>query len=632
MVKPIQILVVDGPEKALSQSLYLHEFGTIQPVWKIVIDTNTLVASLATHQFDAVVFGYDIAHVEPFQMLELFSNRQLVLPVFVISDNIETQQAVALMRAGVVDVIPFSNLDRLEIALIEAVGKQTQQQDVAWERDRLAAVVEQANEMVLITDANGHIQYTNPAFEHVSGFSAKEIEGKTTRFLKSNHHNALFYQDLWQTLLRGESWHGRIVNRHKMGTTFEVDAIISPLRDATGEISNFVAVYRDMTRENQLERMLRQSQKLEAIGTLAGGIAHDFNNILGAVMGYSELAQDYVDEEPVLGYLEEIFRSGVRARDLVAQLLTFSRQDEKRYQPMNMGPIAKEVVKFMRATLPSSVAIESRVANQLRPINADPSQIHQVLINLMTNAAHSVEGRNGVLEMSVQMVHPDKHFLDQYELNDSEFVMLTVRDNGVGMGPEIQERIFDPFFTTKVLGQGTGLGLSVVHGIVAAHKGVITVESKPDFGTVFRVYFPAIPHDVEVDSTPDQTHAPLGHGRIVFVDDEDALVRMTVATLVRLGYSVKGFTDPTEALTYLTSHSDEVDLMITDQTMPGLSGVDLLAHVKGLVSVFPVLVCTGYSEALTADQAKALGFVGYLQKPVSREILAQRVHEILFAK
>ena len=357
---------------------------------------------------------------------------------------------------------------------------------------RLARAVEQAGESIMVTDFGRDILYVNPAFEKTSGYTRAEVVGQNARILKSGKQDAQFYRQMWTVLGRGETWHGHFINRHKDGTFFEEDATISAIRNAAGKIVSYVAVKHDVTREKQLETQIRQAQKMQAIGQLAGGIAHDFNNILAAIVGNVHFAIADMDPgHPAHESLEEIQKASNRAKDLVQQLLAYSRQETRERRLTALEPVMAEAVKFLRAAIRAGVEISLVVADDVPSVLADATQIHQVVSNLGINAWHALEGQPGRIAIQLQAVTLDDAASQSLRLRPGRFACLTVSDNGKGMSAAVRERIFDPFFTTKPPGKGTGLGLSVVQGIVESHEGAITVSSEPGQGATFQVYLPA---------------------------------------------------------------------------------------------------------------------------------------------
>ncbi|MBF0550006.1 MAG: PAS domain S-box protein, partial [Deltaproteobacteria bacterium] len=357
------------------------------------------------------------------------------------------------------------------------------------ERLRLTTAMEQIAEGIIITDTDWIIRYVNPAFEHMSGYTRGEVLGQHSRLFKSGKHHAAFYKNMREALLKGEIWKGNFTREKNDGTHYEVKATISPVRDSQSNIINFVIAERDVTYESMLERQLRQTQKMESIGTLAGGIAHDFNNILTGIIGFTELSlYDQSLKNDLRRNLEQILTAGNRAKSLIHQILTFSRQGDQKIIPVQLKPIIQEIVKLLRASLPTTIEIRQNIRVESGMVMADPTQIHQVLMNLCTNAAHAMQSEGGILEISLEEgLHRADDKLQIPDLNPGHYMKLTVRDTGHGISPDVLDRIFDPFFTTKRPGEGTGMGLAVVHGVVKSHHGAITVDSELGLGTSFCV-------------------------------------------------------------------------------------------------------------------------------------------------
>ncbi len=389
-----------------------------------------------------------------------------------------------------------------------------------------------------------------------------------------------------------------------------------------------VSIIRDVTDQNRLEEQLRQSQKMEAIGTLAGGIAHDFNNILSIILGYAEVARLKIPREtPAAGNIEQIIRATERATRLVSQILAFSRRAETRPVACDIGPIVKETIKFLRSSLPASIEIRERVG-AVGTVVVDSTQLHQVVMNLGTNAYHAMQARGGILEISLGEVRIAAADAAHQGLAAGTYAKLTVSDTGGGIPPELLGRIFEPYFTTKEAGKGTGLGLAVVHGIVSAAAGAVKVYSEPGFGTTFHVYLPVVStRTAGVDDRPEET--PRGTERVLLVDDEPLIVAMMRESLEALGYRVTATTSPEGALAAFLADPAQFDLVITDLTMPRLNGEAFAQVVLEARPGLPVFICTGFSEELTAERVKALGVCGVLMKPVPRARLARAIRETL---
>ena len=492
------------------------------------------------------------------------------------------------------------------------------------------SAVEQASEMVAVTDSDGIIEYVNPAFEKITGYSKKELIGNNPRMLKSGRQDEHFYQELWQTITSGEPWHGFFVNRRKDGNLYREEAFIKPIMDDDGVIQYFVTVKRDITQENRLQRQLIQSQKMEAIGTLAGGIAHDFNNILSAILGFAELALfELTEESRSYDDVSEIVTAGNRAKDLVRQILTFSRKTEQEFKPTNIVPLISEALKFLRATLPSTIEIQKQIDAVRVEVLCNSTMVQQILMNLCTNAAHAMKDTGGILTVRLLEIDIQEDGISNLpDLPPGPYVHLTIGDTGPGIESGNLGRIFDPYFTTKDKGEGTGLGLSVVHGIAQSLKGTVEVDSDPGKGTEFNVYLPRVIGKSDMAADQPQVLST-GNERILLVDDEDALATMGRSMLDRLGYKVTVETDSYEALETFKAQPIEYDLIISDKTMPRLTGFDLAEEIKKIRPDVPFIICTGYSDEIEADKAARLGINRLIVKPLSMDDLAKAVRSVL---
>ncbi len=507
----------------------------------------------------------------------------------------------------------------------------TKQLALEQKRILLITAIEQSSETIIITDPDGKIQYVNPAFERHTGYSRAEALDKNPHILKSGKHNQSFYHQLWAIILSGKTWQGKFINRKKNGELFEEEATISPVTDADGKLINFIAVKRDITHERVLEQQLQQAQKLEAIGTLAGGIAHDFNNILGAILGFAEMARLEIPEtSSAREDVDEIIVAGQRAVELVKQILTFSRQEKGTFQTINVQLLLKETFKLLKASLPSTIQLRQHIDASCGPIFGDPTRLQQVILNICTNAKHAIGEQQGEISISLHRKTISNAQTGRFAglSADSPYLELAITDNGCGMDQQTQNRIFDPFFTTKPKQQGTGLGLSVTHGIIKQHGGEIHVTSAPDAGTTFSIYLPIIEERSEKLSELIIEPLPEGCEHIVLVDDEKLLVEITERMLINLGYTVTPFSDSQQALAWMQNNITGFDLLISDITMPKYTGMDLTGKLLALRPDLPIILCTGFSEKMKEEQAAALGIRAYLMKPVDIRQLAKTLHKV----
>lgn len=401
-----------------------------------------------------------------------------------------------------------------------------------------------------------------------------------------------------------------------------------------GGFAGAVHISRDITKQKQLEEQLLRSQKMEAVGTLAGGIAHDFNNILAAILGFSDLALLALKEEAkVKEYLLSIKKSGKRARDLVSQILAFSRQAEVEKEAIDVAPLIKESLKLLKSILPTTISIKQNIESAAGTIMADPTQIHQIIMNLCTNASHAMEADGGILtvELSREEIL-DRRMVGNQMLEPGLYVKLMVSDTGHGIDEAMQERIFEPFFTTKEKTVGTGMGLAVVHGIMEESSGAIGVHSTPGKGTQFELYFPVVEGQSISQAPGIVPDLKKGEGYILFVDDEEDLVEMGEKILSFLGYTVASYTSSMEALEFFRNHADSIDLVITDQTMPGMTGVEFAKRLLEIKKGVPIILCTGYSASVSEDVAMQAGVREFVMKPLSVHQLSDTVYKVLQKK
>jgi PAS domain S-box-containing protein len=494
---------------------------------------------------------------------------------------------------------------------------------------RLATAVEHADEDIMITDASGAIGYVNPAFERVTGYARGEALGKNPRFLKSGVHGADFYTALWGTLSAGRTWSGRFTNRCKDGALILQEASISPLLDEAGRIQGYVSVKRDVTHQVSLERHLADAQRMDALGTLAGGIAHDFNNILSAVLGSVDLGLRSVDaDSKPAHYLRNIRLAAQRAANLTRQILAFSRRGPQEFRPTELRAVVDEALSLLRASLPTTIEIRRRLQTE-STVRADGTQLHQVLMNLGTNAGLAMHEHGGVLEVAVEDVVVDADLAGRYPgLVPGAYVRLTVRDTGVGMTPEVMAHVFEPFFTTRPRGEGTGMGLAVVHGIVRNHGGSIHVNSTPGAGTTVEIHLPALEAATAV-APAAVGPPPRGTERVLLVDDDRLQREVTREMLGELGYQVTCCPDGCEALETIRGAPGGFDLVLSDITMPRLTGDALAREVQRLSPPVPVILSTGFAERWTPEAARAAGARALLLKPATLWDLAIAVRRAL---
>jgi PAS domain S-box-containing protein len=507
----------------------------------------------------------------------------------------------------------------------------TERKRAAKSHARLVTAVEQAVETIVITDLQGTILYANPAFEKSSGYTVAEAIGQNSRLLKSGKQDAEFYRRMWEVLTRGETWSGHFINKRKDGALYEEDATISPVRDAAGTSFNYVAVKRDVTLQMQFEARLRQAQKMESIGQLAGGIAHDFNNILSCIIGYMYLAKIAAADHPaIMANLEHISKASDRAIDLVSQILTFSRQNKPEREPVELNRVVLEALKLLRASVPATIRIQTEL-RETPAVLANATAIHQVIMNLGTNAMHAMRDQPGTLKVEMGVLEVDEDFVRTHpDLHPGRHVKLSVSDTGCGMDRATVEHIFEPFYTTKDVGEGTGLGLAVVHGIMKTHDGGISVDSQPGAGTTFHLYFPVLETTAVTPKIEEATPISRGRGeRILLVDDEEVLASLGQQILEGLGYRVTKTSSVLEAIAIVRTRAEPFDLVITDLAMPVMDGVKLGEQLLQIQPHLPIILTTGFSGSMTAEKVRALGFRELLGKPSTARTLGETVQRVL---
>lgn len=478
---------------------------------------------------------------------------------------------------------------------ITSLREKTERKKAENERKLLASVIQQSNEGIILVDGTGIVHYANPALELITGISAIQMVGRHLAVQSPEEPNNDFYASLWENIQKGQYNTRHMIQLHRDESRSELDCAFWTILDCEETLRRHVVLIRDVTNESRLEQQLRQAQRMEALATLAGGIAHDFNNNLASIITCSELAREEVEDNSSLAeLLDVILRSGYRGRDLVKQIMTFSRRNEQERQPVAVDIIVQECLDLLRASLPPTMEISQDICDEPGMVMADPTQIHQIIMNLCTNAAQAMKNRQGLMQVSLVNIHVDSAQSDYIPgLGIGNYLKLTVQDNGHGMDMKTMERIFDPFFSTKRPSEGTGLGLSVVHGIVKGYGGVIMVDSEPERGAIFQVFLPCFEAIPELNEVARTEKVVKSGERILFVDDELDVVFSAQKMLERLGYNVVTTCDSIQALQTFKASPEKFDLVITDQTMPKMTGTELARELTNIRGDIPIVLCTG---------------------------------------
>ncbi len=490
-------------------------------------------------------------------------------------------------------------------------------------RALLLCVVEQAAESIVITDPAGAIVHVNAAFSRISGYTASEVIGQNPRILKSGTQTREFYQELWRTITAGCVWSGQLINCRKDGSNYEVSGTIAPVRDGKGEITNFVAVMRDLAHERELENRLRQTERMESIGRFAGGVAHDFNNMLTVIRGYSELMLTSLESEsPLRRSLTEVIKAADRAGSLTQQLLAFGRQQVLQPRRIDLNFVVMDTEPLLRRLVGENIELLVHASHPLGQVKADPGQIVQILLNLAANARDAMPS-GGRLTVETANVTIQAENSSNQATAPGDYVMLAVSDTGVGMDAATKARVFEPFFTTKELGRGTGLGLSTVYGIVKQSGGDIWIYSEVNQGSCFKIYFPRL------DACPSRTitnppqASSIRGGTVLLVEDEVGSRELIAEFLERRGFKVISASGGTEAMQHCLRHKGSIDVMLSDVNLPGLSGPDL---AKFAVSVNPrmkIIYMSGYTNGAVTGTGVVVENCDFLQKPFSLSALEQ---------
>jgi len=501
---------------------------------------------------------------------------------------------------------------------------------------KLLMAVEQSPVTVMMTDNNGTIEYVNPKFEMITGYSADEAIGKKPRLLKSGNMPVEVYEELWDTLLAGKVWRGELHNKKKSGELYWEYATISPMIDNDGNITNFIAVKEDITQQKKLEEQLKHALKMEAIGQLAGGIAHDFNNVLGIIRGSIHFLLQEITKPKLKKYISMIDSAVDRGTAITGRLLTFARKEESPIKNIDLVEIINEVQQTLEHTIEKSIKLNMKIPASLPPVLGNRSDIYQMLINLYINARDAIvesdNNESGTITMNASLLPPKEIFDKLHQEVPTDHIKIAITDTGKGITEEVRERLFEPYFTTKQAGKGTGLGLSIVYGIVKSHNGYIDVESKVGTGTTFTIYLPVSQIKEKRETAKPKTSNLKGRESILLIEDESELREIAFEILSSYGYHIHTAEDGLEAISILTDIHNDLDLIVLDLGLPVVSGRQILRKIRAKSSTIPIIVASGYANRLMKNELLKFGVTTIIQKPYKSEELLTAIREALKAK
>ena len=613
--QPLQLLLVGGSKQDF---IHLHESltdGNIRPLHldHVASPTDALDQN-GKGRYDILFCSSDSTDDDAFQLLRQLRQHHSRVPLIFLSDPaskgaIEVAMQVAVVPPGTTDAKSHSE---------ETLRK-------------LWRLVEQSTDSVIIMNRSGVMEYVNPAFEVLTGYSRREAVGQTLGILKSEQQAGELYEEMWNTVLSGNVFRGIVMDRKKNGDTLIIEKALTPLRDAKGEITHFISTGRDITERRQLESDLRQAQKMDAIGRLAGGVAHDFNNLLLVISAYAELMLDSLaEDDPLRRNIGEIITASRRAADLTRQLLAFGRKQVQLLQVLDLNTVIAEIKTMLPRLIGEDIELIFLPEQNLGKVKADPVQIEQIVMNLAANARDAMPS-GGTLTIETATVEVDEAYVQRHSIvPPGDYVLLTVADSGHGIATKDLPHIFEPFYTTKEEGKGTGLGLATVYGIVKQNGGFIWVYSEPRQGTTFKIYFPQVQSlRCEACVTKPAAQSPRGCETVLLVEDETSVRQAARQFLMQSGYNVLEAFDGEDALREAREHDGPIHLMITDVVMPRISGPSLAEQLADDRPDMKVLFVSGYAERTVLQHGKIDVTRRFLQKPFSLKTLARKVREVL---
>ncbi len=639
----------DDPNDAELVRSHLEAEGFICEITRV--DTRDQYTYLLKHnEFDLILADFSLPAFDGLSALTLAKKICPNIPFILLSGMLGEELAIDSMKAGATDYVLKQRLSRLLPSIKRALreAEDREQRLIAEEALRES----EKKYITLVDNIDIGVALINPDMELVAlnpqikkwfpSIDKADRTKKPTCFYTLNiPPKDEECPDCPVVKTYSDGQRHELIRETQIANAVKYFRVIStPIKDSAGNVINVIKMMEDVTEKlkserdrKRLEEQLQQAQKMEAIGTLAGGIAHDLNNILSPIMAYTEMTlMDLPAESPLYLNLKKVYKASERARDLIKQILSFSRQKQREKKPIIVSIIINEVLKLLRPSIPSNIEINQNIEAKSDMILADPTQIHQIILNLCTNASYAMKEKGGKLTISLKSEYLDSRAVKNFSnLTSGYYVKLTVSDTGTGMNDDIKKRIFEPYFTTKNPGEGTGMGLAVIHGIITNLNGDITVESRPGNGSTFNVYFPKISADLS--SKAEQLEELMkGNEHILFVDDEKIIVEVVQTFLENLGYKVTAEINSTHCLETFTGNPDNFELVITDMAMPDLTGKDLAVKILAIRPDIPIILCTGYSDIIDESKAREIGIKAFIMKPFIMHEMANTIYNILHNK
>jgi two-component system cell cycle sensor histidine kinase/response regulator CckA len=595
-------------------------------------------AMLQRGRYGLVLFEHGTGDAAATRLLSEFLQAGRAVPFIVLTEHADEKAVAEIIQAGAWDCVEKSQLNGANLlrtirCTLSLHSMQQQRQLAEDSLRKLSCAVEQSADTIMITNSESIIEYVNPAFESLTGYSSAEAIGQTPSILTSGQNAPALYRELWETISVGNVYHNILVNRKKNGELYYVDESISAIRDAAGNITHFVSNGRDLTKRLHLEAQLLQAQKMDAVGRLAGGVAHDFNNLLTIITSYSELAMDsVVPGSSTQSQLQEILAAARRAAELTRQLLAYSRNQPQALRVAELNPVVNVISKTLHRLIGEDIDLRFLPGEGLGRVRLDPMQIEQILMNLAANARDAMpEGGRCTIATSDVRLDEDYVCHKNAVIPVGRYAVLTVSDTGSGISPDHLPHIFEPFYTTKPSGQGTGLGLATVYGIVKQNHGFVWAYSEAGMGTIFKIYFPCVQDRMPTTEVSESIAEALSSGTetVLLVEDEDALRRATAEFLGLRGYTVLEAKDGQDALSVSATYGKMIDLAVTDVVMPRISGGQLAKELNTIRPDTRVLFVSGYAGQTILDHKVVDVENNFLQKPFTLRQLAAKMRTVL---